>query len=93
MWGGTDETESIHTIHAALEKGVNLIDTASVYGFGASEKIVGKALAQKNCRDKVFIATKTGLDWQDGKVFRNCSPDSLLTTMVILSGAKNLFFR
>ena len=77
MWGGTDEAESIRTIHAALDKGVNLIDTASVYGFGASEKIVGKALAQKNCRDKVFIATKTGLDWQDGKVFRNCSPDFL----------------
>jgi aryl-alcohol dehydrogenase-like predicted oxidoreductase len=77
MWGGTDEMESIHTIHAALEQGVNLIDTASVYGFGASEKIVGKALAQKNCRDKVFISTKTGLDWQNGKVFRNCSPDYL----------------
>ncbi len=77
MWGGTDEAESIRTIHAAMEKGVNLIDTASVYGFGDSEKIVGKALAQKNCRDKVFISTKTGLDWQDGKVFRNCSPDYL----------------
>lgn len=77
MWGGTDEAESIRTIHAAMEKGINLIDTASVYGFGTSEKIVGKALAQKNCRDKVFIATKTGLDWKDGKVFRNCSPDYL----------------
>jgi aryl-alcohol dehydrogenase-like predicted oxidoreductase len=77
MWGGTDEAESIRTIHAALDKGVNLLDTASVYGFGASEKIVGKALAQKNCRDKVFIATKTGLAWKNGKVFRNCSPDYL----------------
>jgi aryl-alcohol dehydrogenase-like predicted oxidoreductase len=77
MWGGTDEAESIRTIHAALDKGVNLIDTASVYGFGASEKIVGKALAQKNCRDRVFIATKTGLAWKDGKPFRNCSPDFL----------------
>jgi len=77
MWGGTDEAESIRTIHAALDKGINLIDTAPVYGFGASEKIVGKALAQKNCRQKVFIATKTGLDWKDGKVFRNCAPDFL----------------
>jgi aryl-alcohol dehydrogenase-like predicted oxidoreductase len=67
MWGGTD--------HAALEKGINLIDTAPVYGFGRSEQIVGQALAQKKCRDKVFISTKTGLDWKDGKVFRNCSPD------------------
>ena len=32
---------------------------------------------RRNCRDKVFISTKTGLDWQDGKVFRNCSPDYL----------------
>ena len=50
MWGGTDEEQAINTIHAALEKGVNLIDTAPVYGFGRSEEIVGKALAQKKCR-------------------------------------------
>ncbi|MGO9531817.1 MAG: aldo/keto reductase [Syntrophobacteraceae bacterium] len=77
MWGGTDEEQAINTIHAALEKGVNLIDTAPVYGFGRSEEIVGKALAQKKCRDRVFISTKTGLDWKDGHVFRNCSPDYL----------------
>lgn len=77
MWGGTDEAEAIRTIHAALEKGVNLIDTAPVYGFGRSEEIVGRAIAQKKCRDRVFISTKTGLDWKDGKVFRNCSPDYL----------------
>ena len=77
MWGGTDEEQAINTIHAALEKGVNLIDTAPVYGFGRSEEIVGKALAQKKCRDRVFISTKTGLDWKDGQVFRNCSPDFL----------------
>jgi aryl-alcohol dehydrogenase-like predicted oxidoreductase len=77
MWGGSDEAESIRTIHAALDQGINLVDTAPVYGFGASEKIVGKALVQKNYRDKVFLSTKTGLDWKDGKVFRNCSPDFL----------------
>jgi aryl-alcohol dehydrogenase-like predicted oxidoreductase len=75
MWGGTDEEQAIKTIHAALDKGINLIDTAPVYGFGRSEQIVGKALAQKKVRDRVFISTKTGLDWKDGKVFRNCSPD------------------
>jgi aryl-alcohol dehydrogenase-like predicted oxidoreductase len=77
MWGGSDEAESIRTIHAALDQGINLVDAAPVYGFGASEKIVGKALVQKNYRDKVFLSTKTGLDWKDGKVFRNCSPDFL----------------
>ncbi|MEJ2671333.1 MAG: aldo/keto reductase [Deltaproteobacteria bacterium] len=88
MWGGTDEAESIRTIHAALEQGINLIDTAAVYGFGRSEQIVGKALAQKHCRDKVFISTKTGLDWKDGKVFRNCSPDYL--TKNFADSLKNL---
>ena len=75
MWGGTDEALAIKTIHAAIDKGITLIDTAPVYGFGRSEQIVGQALALKKCREKVCISTKTGLDWQDGKVFRNCSPD------------------
>jgi len=75
MWGGTDEEQAIRTIHAAVDQGINLIDTAPVYGFGRSEEIVGKALAQKKCRDQVCISTKTGLDWKDGKVFRNCSPE------------------
>jgi aryl-alcohol dehydrogenase-like predicted oxidoreductase len=75
MWGGTDAEAAIRTIHAALDKGINLIDTASVYGFGRSEEIVGEALARRKCRDRVVISTKTGLDWQDGKPFRNCSPE------------------
>ncbi len=71
MWGGTDEKESIRTIHAALEKGVDIVDTAPVYGFGTSEEIVGKALKEYGFRDRVKISTKVGLEWQDGKVFRN----------------------
>ena len=43
MWGGTDEQMSIRTVHSALEQGINLVDTAPVYGFGRSEEIVGKA--------------------------------------------------
>ena len=71
MWGGTDEQESIRTIHAAIEHGINLIDTAPVYGFGLSEEIVGKAIAQYGKRDRIIIATKVGLEWQNGNVFRN----------------------
>jgi aryl-alcohol dehydrogenase-like predicted oxidoreductase len=41
MWGGTDRRESIATIRAALHQGINLIDTAPMYGFGVSEEIVG----------------------------------------------------
>ena len=62
MWGGTDEAESIRTIHAAIDQGINLIDTAPVYGFGRSEEIVGQALADGGRRDRVLIATKVGLD-------------------------------
>jgi aryl-alcohol dehydrogenase-like predicted oxidoreductase len=63
MWGGSNEAESIATIRSAIERGVTLIDTAPAYGFGRSEEIVGKALAEGGLRDKVTIATKVGLAW------------------------------
>ncbi|MFY9770901.1 MAG: aldo/keto reductase [Xanthobacteraceae bacterium] len=74
MWGGTDEAQSIATIRSAVERGISLIDTAPAYGFGRSEEIVGKALAEGSLRDKVQIATKVGLAWKDGKVFRDSRP-------------------
>jgi aryl-alcohol dehydrogenase-like predicted oxidoreductase len=73
MWGGTDEAQSIRTIHEAFDRGITLFDTAPVYGFGRSEEILGKALAQAGRRDRVVIATKVGLDWHDGTPFRNAS--------------------
>jgi aryl-alcohol dehydrogenase-like predicted oxidoreductase len=78
MWGGTDEEESVKTIHAAVEGGINLIDTAPAYGFGRSEEIVGRAIADRNLRSRVVIATKTGLEWKDGKVFRNAGRARIL---------------
>lgn len=65
MWGGTDETESIAAIHASLDAGVALIDTAPAYGLGRAEEIVGKALSGR--RDKAVIATKCGLVWHTDK--------------------------
>ena len=73
MWGGTDEAESIATIRAAFEHGINLVDTAPVYGFGRSEEIVGRAIDESGLRSKVLIATKAGLQWEGGKVSRNAS--------------------
>jgi aryl-alcohol dehydrogenase-like predicted oxidoreductase len=73
MWGGSDEDASVATIEAAIEQGINIIDTAPVYGFGRSEEIVGKALAASGLRSRVYIATKVGLEWRDGRVFRNAS--------------------
>jgi hypothetical protein len=71
MWGGTDEAESIATIRAAVEHGINLIDRRS-------EEIVGKAIAEGNLRSRVLIATKAGLEWEGGKVFRNASRARIL---------------
>ncbi|NSY45255.1 aldo/keto reductase [Agrobacterium tumefaciens] len=75
MWGGTDERQSIAAIHASIDAGISLIDTAPAYGMGLAETIVGKAIAGR--RDKVVLVTKCGLVWhvnegayffhQDGK--------------------------
>jgi aryl-alcohol dehydrogenase-like predicted oxidoreductase len=73
MWGGTDDRESAATISAAAEHGINLIDTAPAYGFGRSEEIVGKALADAGLRSRAVISTKVGLEWNDGQVARNAS--------------------
>ena len=75
MWGGTDQRESIATIQAALHQGINLIDTAPAYGFGVSEEIVGEALG--GVRTQAVIATKTGLEWRDGKVYRNATRERI----------------
>jgi aryl-alcohol dehydrogenase-like predicted oxidoreductase len=77
MWGGnTDLDESIRTIRSAVERGITLVDTAPVYGFGRSEEIVGMALSGE-LRERAVIATKAGLEWHDGKVWRNSSPSRI----------------
>jgi aryl-alcohol dehydrogenase-like predicted oxidoreductase len=76
MWGGSDVAESISTIHAAIEHGVTLIDTAPAYGFGRSEEIVGKAL-EGGRRGQVQIATKAGLGWNGNAVFRDARPERI----------------
>jgi len=88
VWGKEpDDDASIRAIQASLDKGVNLIDTAPAYGFGRSEKVVGKAIQER--RDKVVLATKCGLWWQDkrgsffvenfdGKtLYRSLRPDTI----------------
>jgi aryl-alcohol dehydrogenase-like predicted oxidoreductase len=77
MWGGSDESQAIATIQSAVARGVTLIDTAPVYGFGRSEEIVGRALAEAGLRGKVCLATKAGLAWTGGKVYRDSRPARL----------------
>src|SRR5215510_430642 len=71
QWGGTDDNESVKTRHAALDLGITLIDTAPAYGFGHSEKVVGRAITERGGRDRIVVATKVGLEQQGNAVIRN----------------------
>jgi aryl-alcohol dehydrogenase-like predicted oxidoreductase len=63
---GSDDAESIRTVHRAIELGVTLIDTAEIYGPYVNEELVGRALQGR--RDQVVLATKFGLVSHDGRV-------------------------
>ncbi len=79
MWGGVDEAQAIHAIHAAIDTGMNLLDTAPVYGFYKSEELVGRALAGR--RDQVVLATKCGLIWdrEEGAFHFDTDEDTIFT--------------
>ena len=68
-WSDQDDTDSIKTIHKALDMGINWIDTAAIYGLGHSEEIVGKAI--KDLPIKPLIFTKCGLIWDSDKNISN----------------------
>ena len=76
LWGGTDEGDSIRAIQRAVEKGITLIDTAPVYGYGLSEELVGKAIRGLD-RDALVVATKLGLEWQENRVYRNSTRERI----------------
>ncbi len=61
-WGPQDDQASIKAVHAALDQGINWIDTAAIYGHGHVEEVVAKAI--KGIRDSVIIATKCGRVWE-----------------------------
>lgn len=74
-WGATDESAAIATIRRAADSGINFFDTAQGYGFGASERLVARALAGRP-RDQIVIATKGGLrPAPGGGVERDASPE------------------
>ena len=76
---GTDDDQSIRTIHRALELGVTFIDTAEVYGPYTNEELVGRAL--KGRRDQVVLATKFGLISHTGRQGADSSPASIRTAV------------
>ena len=61
FWGGTDDDQAVEAIHAAIDSGIDAIDTAPIYGCGHSEVIVGRAIRGR--RDRLKVLTKLGLRW------------------------------
>lgn len=79
-YGRVDQNESIKSIHKALDLGINLFDTADVYGFGRSEEILAKALGSK--KKDVIIATKFGVHWdENGNTYRDISPKRIVKAL------------
>src|SRR3954452_2318841 len=78
-WGDFDEHEAIAAIRHARELGIDLFDSAQAYGFGASERLLGRALGDelKHHRNDVVIATKGGLRMTDEGLVRDSSPEWL----------------
>jgi aryl-alcohol dehydrogenase-like predicted oxidoreductase len=76
-WGAVAEDTAIATCLSAVERGINLIDTAPIYGKGRAEEIVGKVMRAYGRRDAFFIATKAGLEWNERGVFANSKPARL----------------
>jgi len=67
-WGGAEDEESLAACHAALDAGINWIDTADIYGQHRAERIVGRAIRER--RDEVIVATKAGVAWETEPAFR-----------------------
>jgi len=76
-WGAVPEDAAIATILAAVERGINLIDTAPIYGRGRAEELIGKAMQRQGAREAFYIATKAGLDWNSRGVYANSRPERL----------------
>jgi len=76
-WGAQDDNASIGAIHAALDKGINWIDTAAVYGLGHSEEVVGRAV--KGLSNKPYIFTKCERRWgTDRVIYKSLKKASIL---------------
>jgi len=77
-WGYQDDRDSWSVLERAVELGINLIDTAPVYGRGHSEELVGKFLKETNKREEIVLATKVGLDWDKSRIYHNLKRERML---------------
>lgn len=76
-WGDVSDDDAVATCLAIFDQGINLIDTAPIYGHGRAEEIVGKAIKKHGSREDFYIATKAGLEWLPRGVFANSTPKRL----------------
>ncbi len=76
-WGTVPDEAAIATILSAVDRGINLIDTAPIYGRGHAEEIIGKAMRAHGRRDAFYVATKAGLEWNERGVFANSTAPRL----------------
>lgn len=76
-WGDVTDQDAVATCLSIFDHGINLIDTAPIYGHGHAEEIVGKALREHGKREDFYIATKAGLEWLPGGVYANSTPSRL----------------
>ena len=75
FFGAVDDDQSVRAIQAAVDSGINLVDTAPAYGAGHAEEVVGRALEGR--RDRVVVATKVGVLREGGEFIRNLKPESI----------------
>lgn len=76
-WGEVSDGDAIAALLAVFEHGINLIDTAPIYGHGRAEELVGRAMRQHRHREKFYVATKAGLEWNAHGVYANSDPARL----------------
>ncbi len=76
-WGDVTDHDAVATCLSIFDHGINLVDTAPIYGHGRAEEIVDKALREHGKREDFYIATKAGLEWLPEGVYANSTPQRL----------------
>ncbi|MDH3227161.1 MAG: aldo/keto reductase [Thermoleophilia bacterium] len=77
-WGGADDAQSEEALHAAIDAGINWVDTADIYGQGRAERVVGEVLAERG--GEILVSTKGGVAWElepEFRIWRDASRDYL----------------
>ncbi len=77
-WGKQEDRDSTAVLAAAIERGVNFIDTAPIYGKGRSERVIGGFINKRQLREKLVLATKVGLAWDGPTILHNLKRKRML---------------